>query len=173
MRKPIISLLFISTLSASALADTAGKLEVTSQAFADGESIPSEFTCDSTQSSPPLAWANMPKDTKSLALLVEDPDATKGIVTHWLVTGLSPTTTQLDAAAPLPRGAIAGKNEKGVAGYMGPCPPTGMHHYHFRVFALDTTLGRQKDRAAFLTAIQGHVLASGDLVGTYQKQARH
>jgi Raf kinase inhibitor-like YbhB/YbcL family protein len=170
MRTPII--LFISTLSAGALADTAGKLEVTSQAFAEGESIPSEFTCDSTQSSPPLAWSGIPKDTKSVAILVEDPDAPKGTVTHWLVTGLSPTTTSLDAAAPLPAGAIAGKNEKGVAGYMGPCPPTGRHHYHFRVFALDATL-TAKTRATFLPAITGHVLASGELVGTYEKQARH
>ena len=113
----------------------------------------------------------MPAATKSLAILAEDPDAAKGTFTHWLVTGIPPTTTALGISASLPEAAVEQKNSSGDVGYKGPCPPSGTHHYDFRVYALDIGMPRTISRDEFLKAVKGHVLATGDLVGTYQKKA--
>lgn len=91
---------------------------------------------------------------------------------HWLVTGLPPTTTSLGRDATLPHAAAVQKNDKGTSGYAGPCPPSGRHHYQFRVYALDTTLPTAMTRAEFVNTVGGHILATGQLVGTYQKHAR-
>lgn len=175
MRISSLSLLFLAAVPASAVADThpakPSALTVTSSAFSANETIPIEYTCDGSETSPPLSWSGVPADAKSVALLVEDPDAPKGTFTHWLVTDIPATTTSLDKAAAPPAGAMVAKNDKGGSGYAGPCPPTGRHHYHFRVYALDKTLGKAMTRSELLSAIKGHVLAQGDLVGTYQKQA--
>jgi len=176
MRVFTISFLFLASVPASTLGDTSPRsktasLTVTSSAFSANGTIPAEYTCDGSQTSPPLSWSGAPADAKSIAILVEDPDAPKGTFTHWLVTDIPTTTTSLDKGASLPDGAMAVKNDKGDAGYAPPCPPTGRHHYHFRVFALDKTLGKITTRSEFLSAIKGHVLAQGDLIGTYQKQA--
>lgn len=170
MRNSIIPLV-LAAVPATALAH--GKpqtLSVTSSAFNANEAIPAEYTCDGTEMSPPLQWSAVPADTKSIAILVEDPDAPKGTFTHWLVTNIAPTTTELSKDANLPTGAVAMKNGKGATGYAGPCPPTGMHHYHFRVFALDEAKVKATTRDAFLAEIKHHTLASGDLVGTYEKR---
>jgi Raf kinase inhibitor-like YbhB/YbcL family protein len=151
----------------------ASSLTVTSSAFSANGAIPTEYTCDGSETSPPLAWSGVPSGARSVAILVEDPDAPKGTFMHWLVTDIPSATTSLDKGASLPDGAMAAKNDKGNTGYAGPCPPTGQHHYHFRVYALDKTLGKITTRAGFQSAIKGHVLAQGELVGTYQKQASH
>ena len=173
MRNSIIPVLIGSFVSASALADTAqgtAALEVTSSAFRNNGAIPSEYTCEGSEISPPLSWSKVPAGTKSIALLVVDPDAPNGAFTHWLVTGIPPSTTSLDKGAALPRGAVAAKNDRNHAGYTGPCPPAGMHHYEFHVYALDIRLPTAMPRADFLGALRGHTLATGQLVGTYQKQ---
>jgi hypothetical protein len=168
-------LLFSSTLLALAAAPTVahankGKtLTVTSTAFKAGESIPSEYTCDGMEKAPPLSWSNVPSDAKSVAILADDPDAPKGTFTHWMVTNIPPTETSLTENGALPQGAVAAKNGKGATGYAGPCPPTGTHHYHFRVYALDTTLTQPTSRDDFMKEIKGHVLAQGELVATYKK----
>lgn len=172
MRSSILSLVILSLVPAIAQASPRAKgapaaLEVTSPAFDDGAPIPKEYTCDGDQLSPPLAWSKAPAGTQSIAILVEDPDAPKGTFTHWLVTGIAPTVTSLRRGTALPDGAIAAKNDKDQAGYTGPCPPSGQHHYRFSVFALDTTLPSKLDRVDFRRAIDGHVLAAGVLVGTY------
>lgn len=170
----------LAALPAAALADTPrdsrnqaapGRpaLQVTSSAFAANQAIPPKYTCDGTQTPPPLAWSGVPRNARSIAILVDDPDAPKGTFTHWLVTGIPPTTTQLASGAALPSGAVAGKNSKGEARYTGPCPPQGRHRYVFRVFALDTTIPNPQNKDDFLSAIDGHVLAEGQLIGTYQK----
>jgi Raf kinase inhibitor-like YbhB/YbcL family protein len=143
-------------------------LEVTSPAFAANGDIPSEFTCEGTDTPPPLAWSEVPAGTKSIAIVVEDPDAPKGTFTHWMVTGISPATRSI-GGGPLPSGAMAIKNDAGKAGYTGPCPPSGRHRYVFRVFALDAPI-HASDRAQLEHAMKGHVLAEGQLVGMYQKQ---
>jgi Raf kinase inhibitor-like YbhB/YbcL family protein len=147
------------------------QLEVTSSAFRANEPIPSEYTCDGSSATPPLTWSQVPKDTKSVAIFVEDIDAPRGAFTHWLITGISPLTTQLASGGGLPAGAVAAKNSKGEAGYTAPCPPSGKHRYYFHVFALDTNIGAPATKLDFLTAIKGHVLADGQLMGTYQKPA--
>jgi len=184
MRSSTISLLFLVGLPTSAIADMPSKpssssaakassLTVTSSAFSANGAIPAEYTCDGSETSPPLSWSGVPSTAKSIAILVEDPDAPKGTFTHWLVTDIPTTTSSLDKGASPPAGAMAAKNDKGNTGYAGPCPPTGQHHYHFRVYALDKTLGKITTRAELQSAIKGHVLAQGELVGTYQKQASH
>ncbi len=145
------------------------ELQVTSPAFRADEAIPPEYTCDGRSITPPLAWSTVPSNTRSIAVLVEDPDASRGSFTHWLVTGIPPTTTALSKDDKLPDGAMVGRNGKGVFGYTGPCPSSGRHHYYLRVYALDMEIARPESRSVFLAAIDGHVLAEGELVGTYQK----
>jgi len=170
MRTFVAALLVSLISTGTAIADKdAKKLVVTSPAFRNGSAIPSDLTCDGSEKSPPLAWAGAPDKTRSFAILVDDPDAPKGTFTHWLVTRLPASTTSLADDAALPGAAVTAKNDKGLAGYAGPCPPSGKHHYHFRVYALDTTLPAGLTRAKFLKAIKGHVLAQGDLVGTYRR----
>lgn len=176
MRNPLsLPLIFLTLAGAPSLAsaNTGHKtLKVSSSAFGANEAIPSEFTCDGAEKSPPLSWSNVPADAKSIAILVDDPDAPKGTFTHWIVTNIPPSDTSLSEAGSLPSGATAANNDKGATGYAGPCPPTGTHHYHFRVFALDTTLTLPTSRADFMREIKGHVLAQGELVGTYAKSAK-
>jgi Raf kinase inhibitor-like YbhB/YbcL family protein len=178
--RTLLVLTAMAALPADALADaprtfqaSAGGdppvLQVTSGAFGANQEIPPKYTCDGTQTTPPLAWSRVPAGTQSVAILIEDPDASSGMFTHWLVTGIPPTTTSLAAGAALPQGATAARNSTGRLGYDGPCPPHGRHRYVFRVFALDTAIPPPRDRDAFLSGISGHVLAEGRLVGTYQK----
>ncbi|HEV7555608.1 MAG TPA: YbhB/YbcL family Raf kinase inhibitor-like protein [Kofleriaceae bacterium] len=149
-------------------------IKVTSSAFTDNAPIPVEYTCQGAGTSPPLAWSGTPAGTKSIAIVAEDPDTAKGTFTHWLITGIKPTVTSIAQGASLPDGAVAAKNDKGTVGYTGPCPPSGRHRYFFRVYALDTTLDEtaMQSKVDFFAASQGHVLAKGELVGTYQKHAK-
>jgi Raf kinase inhibitor-like YbhB/YbcL family protein len=178
-----LTLLLLTTLiPATALADTpsAGKitprqakanLKLTSTAFTANQGIPAQYTCDGGEAAPPLTWSAVPGNTRSIALLVEDPDAPDGTFTHWLVTGIPSTTTSIAAGAGLPAGAAAAKNGKGDTGYTGPCPPSGRHRYVFHVYALETTIPAPATKDDFLASIQGHVLAEGQLIGMYQKTA--
>jgi len=171
MRHPIILLLTAPILATSAWADRNHKnITVTSDAFKANEAIPSEYTCDGAEKTPSLSWSNVPSDAKSIAILVEDPDAPKGTFTHWMVTNIPPSDTSLSTDGTLPQGAVAAKNDKGSTGWAGPCPPSGTHHYHFRVYALDKTVAQPTSRADFMKEIKGHVLAQGELIGTYQKK---
>lgn len=178
MRSFLIPLLFPTAMTTAATGAPArttkspAPLQVTSAAFAEGASIPAEYTCDGANVSPPLAWSKVPADTRSVAILVDDPDAPGGTFTHWLVTGIPPTTTSLGRDATLPRGAIAATNDMGRGGYAGPCPPSGRHRYRFHVYALDVVPASGLRRAAFLAQITGHVLAAGQLLGTYERRAR-
>jgi Raf kinase inhibitor-like YbhB/YbcL family protein len=166
----LLVLTAVAALPAAALADGAApELQVTSSAFRANQEIPPKYTCDGTQTTPPIAWSRVPAATRSIAIVVEDPDAPGGLFTHWLVTGIRPTTTALAAGAALPQGATAARNSKGRLGYDGPCPPHGRHRYMFHVFALDTAIPPPKDRDAFRSQITGHILAEGQLTGTYQR----
>jgi len=177
MRTFMIAVLLGSLAPAIALADTPKRasktpasLEVTSPAFENNDAIPSEFTCDGAEVAPPLTWSRVPAGTKSIAILVDDPDAPTGKFTHLLVTGLPPTTTALERGATLPEGAVASKNDKGRTGYAGPCPPSGRHRYEFHVYALDVALPKAMTRTELTSAVEGHILATGRLVGTYDRQ---
>ena len=152
------------------------QISLTSQAFDAGGSIPRDFTCDGANQSPPLSWTDPPTSTRSLALIVDDPDAPGGTFVHWVLYGL-PTGSRslspaLSTAAQLPDGSRQGTNGFGKVGYGGPCPPGGTHHYRFHLYALDTSpdLAAGASADSLRSAMSGHVLASGELVGTYSRQ---
>lgn len=144
-------------------------LSITSPSFIDSSAIPAQFTCDGQNTPPPLDFSQVPRSAQSLVLIVDDPDSPSGTWQHWLVWNLPPTTTHL--AGSLPDGAIQGKNDFGQISYGGPCPHTGTHHYHFRLFALDTTLNLPSgaNRPQIDQLMSGHVVATGELVGTYSR----
>jgi Raf kinase inhibitor-like YbhB/YbcL family protein len=156
----------------------AGDLKITSSAFAHNQEIPQEYTCQGKNVSPPLSWTGLPKGTKSLVLIVDDPDAPdpqkpKMVWDHWLLYNLPPTAKGLKAAVKdLPKGTKNGKNSWKKTGYGGPCPPIGRHRYFHKLFALDIVLKDLKTptKKQLLEAIKGHVLEKTELIGTYKKK---
>jgi Raf kinase inhibitor-like YbhB/YbcL family protein len=154
-----------------------GAFELTSSAFERGETIPAKHTCDGADLSPPLAWTDPPPNTKSLALVCDDPDAPAGTWVHWVLYDLPPTARQLPAGVPATP-AVAGGGHQGVndfkrSGYGGPCPPRGApHRYSFRLYALDAPLGLTPGatKAVVLRAAEGHTLAQAELVGRYGRE---
>jgi Raf kinase inhibitor-like YbhB/YbcL family protein len=150
----------------------AATINVSSSAFGPGAPIPARYTCGGADVSPPLSWDGAPSSEKSAALTVIDPDAPGRPFTHWVVFNLPPGTTGVPEGGPLPPGTMEGRNDFGGTGYRGPCPPPGApHHYHFKVYALDATLSLRSGatEATFEDAIRGHVLADGELVGTFKR----
>jgi Raf kinase inhibitor-like YbhB/YbcL family protein len=147
------------------------KFTLESSAFQLNSLIPSQYTCNGKDSSPPLNWSNIPANTKSLALIVTDPDAPSGTWTHWVLFNIPPTLTTLDAGSPVPNGAATGLNSWGTQGYRGPCPTLGAHAYVFTLYALDTvlSLGDGTTNSIVSDAMTSHVLGSAELVGLYQK----
>ncbi len=151
------------------------KIAVTSSAFGEGGRIPSDFTCDGADMSPPIEWSGVPANAQSLAVIADDPDAPSGDWVHWLVYDLPPSVTQLPAGIPgggkLSGGGSHGRTDFGALGYGGPCPPRGAHRYFFKVYALDVMLHLKPGvtKKELLKAMQGHVLAEGRLVGTYER----
>lgn len=149
------------------------KLRLTSPAFDANAAIPDGYTCHGSNVSPPLDISGVPADTKSLVLVVDDPDAPDPAAPardwiHWIVFNLAPTTTNLpEALATLPTPALAGLNDWNQAAYGGPCPPIGRHRYYFRIYALDQALDMTTPTLSELrNAAQGHVLGSASLMGT-------
>lgn len=150
-----------------------------SPAFDHLASIPAAYTCEGADRSPPLAWSGVPREARSLALIVDDPDAPdparpQRTWVHWVLYNLPPTSAGLaEAVAPgaLPAGSLEGQNDWRRTGYGGPCPPIGRHRYFFKLYALDRVLPDlgQPTKAQLEAAMQGHVLAKAELVGTYQK----
>lgn len=148
-------------------------MEITSTAFQSGAPIPKQYTADGANQSPPLRWSEPPKGTQSFALICDDPDAPSGTWVHWVLFNL-PDHRELAAGgwAPLPSGATQGKNSFNKIGYGGPDPPEGkLHHYLFKLYALDVTLNLPSgaSKAQLVEAMEGHILARGELMGTYQR----
>ena len=153
-------------------------LSLTSPAFSANGEIPKDYTCEGGDHSPELTWSGAPSGTKSFALIEDDPDAPdpkapKTTWVHWVLYDIPPSVDSLpkDAAKRLPAGTREGVNDWKGTGYGGPCPPIGRHRYFHKLYALDTTLGdlKQPNKAALERAMEGHVLAKVELVGTYQK----
>ena len=145
-------------------------MEIASSAFKDGGDIPSKFSCDGANTSPPLQISDVPAAAKALALIVDDPDAPSGLFTHWIIWNLSPQTSTIsEGSAP---GGVHGTNDFGKSGYGGPCPPSGTHRYYFRVFALDRKLdlANGAKRSQLDAAMKGHVTAQGELMGRYSRK---
>ena len=171
MQKAIFVGAFAIALAAMAsFAAGGGKMKVTSFAFQEGANIPSKFTCDGENTSPPLQIADIPSEAKSLALVVDDPDAPSGLFTHWAVWNIPPQTTAVGEGN-APKG-VQGTNDFGKSGYGGPCPPSGTHRYYFKVFALDRELDLPfgAKRGQLDAAMKGHVVAQGELMGRYSRQ---
>jgi len=143
-------------------------LQVSSSAFGANGSIPIEHTADGANVAPPLRWSRVPEGTRSVAVLVEDPDGRSGIWVHWIVVGIPPEVTELPGGDELPEGAVAGINDWGEARWMGPDPPSGRHRYFFRVYALDNNPDQPgMTKLDLMSAMKGHILAVGELIGTY------
>jgi Raf kinase inhibitor-like YbhB/YbcL family protein len=145
-------------------------LRISSPAFMEGGRIPRKYTCDGDNVAPPLEWSGAPDGSKSLAIFCEDPDAPAGTFTHWVLYDIPVSKHRLDEGSSL---GHAGVNDFGTTGFGGPCPPRndGLHHYSFHVYALDTDSlgppGLSKGDAR--EAMNGHVLAEGELTGVYKR----
>jgi Raf kinase inhibitor-like YbhB/YbcL family protein len=176
----LICLVAMAMSSCSSHAVTPGEeespmtIEIKSSAFSEGSTIPKKYSCDGENISPQLSWSNIPAETKSIAVIFDDPDAPSGVFVHWVIFNIDPTTSQLPESLPqknTPAGlGSQGKNSFGKMGYAGPCPPRGAkHHYFFRIFALDTMLNLSggASRAELDKAMTGHILARGQLMGIF------
>ena len=154
-------------------------LVLSSTAFADGGPIPTGHTCDGADGSPPLSWSGAPAETTAFTLIVDDPDAPAGTWVHWVLYDLPRTCSSLPADLPKVRqvpslgDARQGQNDFRTIGYGGPCPPPGpAHHYHFKLYAIDAAVGLPAgaSKRDVELAIEGHVLARAELIGTYARR---
>ncbi len=163
-----------------ARAGTAGQgrdtgMTITSAAFENQKAIPAEYSCRGQDVPPALTWAGVPSEAKSLALVVDDPDAPMGTWVHWVVYNIPVDRTGFERAVPktdrLPDGTVQGKGSNGRIGYAGPCPPSGTHRYFFKLYALDTelSLGPGATKEQLISAIHGHILTQSELMGTFSK----
>jgi len=156
------------------MAKEAGKmtgLTITSASFAHKTAIPGRYTCDGQDMSPPLQIDAIPAGAKSLALVMDDPDAPAGTWVHWVMWNIPPHIGEIKENSP-PAGAVQGVNSWQRNRYGGPCPPSGTHRYFFKVYALDITLNLPPSatRAALDGAMQGHIIGTGELLGTYRRK---
>ena len=176
---PMKTHLPILMLALSLIASTArakipkeANMNLTSPDFSEGGNIPERFTCDGKDISPTLKIDGIPKEAKSLVLIVDDPDAPGGNFTHWLIWNIVPDLTEI-VANKLPAHALQGVNDFGKSKYSGPCPPAGIHRYYFRLYALDTTLTlpQGSKRKVVDSAIKGHTIAEATLMGRYARKS--
>lgn len=182
LRGTVLGLGFATALACSSGGDETSAVDeavettivVTSSAFSEGAAIPTRYTCDGEDVSPPLSWSGVPESAKSLALISDDPDA--GDWVHWVLYGVPGEVTELPEAMPTTDvtsvGARNGTNDFRRLGYGGPCPPRGSHRYLFKLYALDTDLdlGTGAKKKELLEGMEGHVVARGQLMGTYRRQ---
>jgi hypothetical protein len=176
----LLSLLFaISTMTACkekiateevSIEEKVGKgvMKIESPSFRNNEMIPSKYTCDGANVNPPLLISGTPEDAKSLVLIVDDPDAPSKTWVHWIVWNIDPNTKEI-LENTIPEGAVEGMTDFGKQGYGGPCPPSGIHHYHFKIYALDITISLDSSASVvdIKEAMQDHILDSAELIGLY------
>lgn len=175
---PFIAMILsqISTTDAQMKGGTAMKIMVLSTSFRDGEMIPKKYTCDGEDMSSPLSWSGIPEGTKSIAIVSDDRDAPAGTWVHWVAYNIPPEykgiPENLAKEANIPGGGMHGVTDFRKVGYGVPCPPKGTHRYFFKVYALDTVLSELRPGATkqrLLMAMEGHILAEGELVGKYRR----
>lgn len=150
----------------------AANLILKSPSFSANTVIPKQYSCEGADISPPLYWLNPPKRTKSFVLIVDDIDAPAGNWVHWILFDIPANVGLLSEAATLPQGTVSGQNSWGKTGYRGPCPPSGKHHYFFRLYALDSVLrlGSKVSKQELIKAMRGHILETSELIGVYSKE---
>ena len=147
-------------------------MKITSKAFTDGGNIPSKYTCDGENISPPISWGDAPNNAKSFALIYDDPDAPGGTWDHWILYNIPAETSSLpENAISLPKGTRIGLNSWPKTEYGGPCPPSGTHRYIFHLYTLDTTLDLPEEVTSetLRKEMEGHILATATLTGLYQR----
>jgi Raf kinase inhibitor-like YbhB/YbcL family protein len=144
-------------------------VSVHSPSFIYNGPIPLKYTCEGENINPEIDIAELPEETKSMALIVDDPDAPNGTFVHWVMWNIPPVKVIRENSSP----GIEGKNGKMENKYQGPCPPSGVHHYHFHIYALDSELNLDPntDKSKLVKAMNGHILGTGELIGTYTKQS--
>ena len=178
MKKVVILLILLFVVSGCAKEEVVQEeiiekevdnMKIESPNFNEGESIPEDFTCDSEDVSPELVFKDVPEGTKSLALIMDDPDAPGGTFVHWAVWNIPPDTKGISKGEKV--SYPQGKNDFGKTEYGGPCPPSGVHRYFFKLYALDTMLNLKKEatKADLEKAMEGHIVAEARLMGTYQR----
>jgi len=145
-------------------------MQIISSAFKDNELIPQKYTCDGENISPPLSFINVPEETKSLVLIVDDPDAPDDTFVHWLLWNIRPQTKKIVENS-LPEGAVSGKTSAGGTGYVGPCPPSGLHRYFFKLYAMDNTLDlpAESEKQQLEEEMIGHIIQKAQIIGMYKK----
>lgn len=147
-------------------------MKISSPAFTENQPIPAQFTCDGEGINPPLQFSEIPQRAQSLTLILDDPDSPSGIFTHWILYNLDPKVTDI-APNSLPTGSEQGRNTYGNLEYGGPCPHQGRHRYVFILYALDTKLSiKAPNRQMLEEALDGHVLETAQLIGTYERDLR-
>lgn len=146
-------------------------MKIQSPAFKNNQVIPTKYTCDGEGINPPLLFSDVPENTQSFALLVDDPDAPSGTFTHWIVWDISPNTSKVGENS-VPNEASQGLSDAGKIGYIGPCPPSGTHRYFFKLHALDTkfNLSGTVKREDFDNAMSGHIISQAQLIGFYSRE---
>jgi Raf kinase inhibitor-like YbhB/YbcL family protein len=164
----LLTVVFLSATLPSVEAEEGGQaMKITSSAFKNNEYIPAKYTCEGEDINPELNISDIPEEAKSLALIMDDPDAPMGVWVHWVVFDIAPTASISEDSVPGKLGITnSGKND-----YHGPCPPSGTHRYFFKVYALDTLLNLREgvSKGALEKAMQGHILAKAELVGLYKR----
>jgi Raf kinase inhibitor-like YbhB/YbcL family protein len=151
------------------------EMKITSRAFKEGEMIPSKYTCDGDNVSPQLMWSGYFADTKSFALIADDPDAPAGVWVHWVIYNIPPSINELTENMPkdktLDSGVKQGVNDSRKTGYDGPCPPNGIHRYYFKLYALDILLNKDAGmtKQELLKVMEGHIIAEAQLMGKYKR----
>ena len=160
--------LWFNSLSKHHMETQISSLLVSSPAFISQGAIPDRFTCQGENINPPLAIDNIPPQARSLAIIMEDPDASRGTFDHWVVWNIEPVSVINEGSAP----GISGTNNFGKKQYNGPCPPSGIHRYYIKVFALDSMLDLPEEagKKELLKAMDDHILSIGELLGHYQKK---
>lgn len=145
-------------------------MNLTSPAFNNNQPLPTKYTCEGQGVNPPLAFTEVPAEAKSLALIMDDPDAPASTFTHWTLWNIDPKTTTINENS-VPAGAAQGLTSVNELGYFPPCPPSGTHHYIFKLYALDILLNlpSQTSVAQLEEAMQGHILQTSQLIGLYKK----
>ena len=145
-------------------------MKISSTVFAPNGLIPEKYTCDGSDVNPPLQFEEIPAGAKSLALIVDDPDAPMGTWVHWVVWNIDPKTAEIQENS-VPKGSMQGMNDFRKRDYGGPCPPSGTHRYFFKLYALDMTpnIGANSTKAALESSMKGHILAEAELIGLYKR----
>ena len=177
-KKVIISILLIALLYALLVFKNhnqnkmapQSKIQLSSTAFLNNQTIPMSYSCNGENINPPLLISNVPAGTKSLAIIVDDPDAITGDWVHWLIWNIPPSITKINSGS-IPAGSVQGPNGFSNNRYDGPCPPSGTHRYFFRLYALDITLGTDRNirKNDLLNAMSGHILDQATFIGLYSK----